>query len=63
MYDKVLTLNDKLGEAYYKRAIAKADRFARTGDKQDKIDFCADMEKAEELDYEGAAQYLRELCN
>ena len=62
-YNAVLLLNDKSGEAYYKRAIAKAERFAKTGDKQDKIEFCADMEKAEELDYEGAAQYLRELCN
>ena len=62
-YNTVLLLNDKSGEAYYKRAIAKAERFAKVGNKQDKIDFCADMEKAEELDYEGAAQYLRELCN
>ena len=62
-YDKVLMLDDKSGEAYYKRALAKAERFAKTGVKQDKIDFCADMEKAEELNYEGAAQYLRELCN
>jgi tetratricopeptide (TPR) repeat protein len=63
IYNQVLMLNDQSGEAYYKRAIAKAERFAKTGNKQDKIDFCADMEKAEELNYEGAAQYLRELCN
>ena len=62
-YSTVLRLNDKSGEAYYKRAIAKAERFAKTGNKQDKIDFCADMEKAEGFNYEGAAQYLRELCN
>jgi Flp pilus assembly protein TadD, contains TPR repeats len=62
-YTKVLSLNDKSGEAYYKRAIAKAERFAKAGNKQDKVEFCQDMEKAEELNYEGAAQYLRELCN
>ena len=62
-YTKVLAMNEKSGEAYYKRAIALAERFAKNGDKQDKKDFCADMEKAEELNYEGAAQYLRELCN
>ena len=26
VYNKVLTLNDKVGEAYYKRALAKAER-------------------------------------
>jgi tetratricopeptide (TPR) repeat protein len=62
-YGIVLSMNEKSGEAYYKRAIAKAERFAKNGNKQDKIDFCADMEKAEGLNYEGAAQYLRELCN
>lgn len=62
-YTVVLSMNDKSGEAYYKRGIAKAERFAKNKDKQDKLGFCADMEKAEELNYEGAAQYLRELCN
>ncbi len=63
VYSKVLSLNDKSGEAYYKRAIAKAERFAKNGNKQDKVEFCQDMEKAADLDYEGAAQYLRELCD
>jgi tetratricopeptide (TPR) repeat protein len=62
-YSTVLQLNDKSGEAYYKRGIAKAERFAKTNNKQDKVDFCSDMEKAADLEYEGAAQYLRELCN
>lgn len=62
-YNKVLSLNDKLAEGYYMRALAKAERFAKSGDKQDKKDFCADMEKAEAFNYQGAAQYLRELCN
>jgi tetratricopeptide (TPR) repeat protein len=62
-YTKALELNPKSGEGYYKRALAKAERYAKTYDKQDKKDFCMDMEKAEGLNYQGAAQYLRELCN
>jgi tetratricopeptide (TPR) repeat protein len=62
-YTKALELNPKLAEGYYKRALAKAERYAKTYDKQDKKDFCSDMEKAEGLNYPGAAQYLRELCN
>jgi tetratricopeptide (TPR) repeat protein len=61
-YTKAIELNGNKGEAYYKRGLCKAEKFALTKDKADKQGFCSDMEKAEESAYPGAAQYLRELC-
>ncbi len=63
-YSKVVEMNSRgKGEAYYKRGICKANRFAETREAVDKKGFCADMESAEALGITEAAQYLRELCD
>jgi tetratricopeptide (TPR) repeat protein len=61
-FDLALQMDANSGEAYYNRGVARAERFARSGNPQDKIGFCEDMKRAEELQVEGAAQYRRELC-
>jgi tetratricopeptide (TPR) repeat protein len=61
-FDLALQMDSNSGEAYYNRGVARAERFARSANPQDKVGFCEDMKRAEELQVEGAAQYRRELC-
>ncbi len=63
-YSQAIALNgNSKGEAYYKRGICKAERYAASKNPADKKDFCADMELAEAQGITEAAQYLRELCD
>lgn len=51
------------GEAYYKRGICRAEKYAVSKNATDKTSFCADMESADAQGIKEAAQYLRELCD
>jgi tetratricopeptide (TPR) repeat protein len=62
-YSQVISMNGNgVGESYYKRAICKGEKFAKTNDPSDKIGFCYDMKSAKELGINEAIQYVNELC-
>jgi tetratricopeptide (TPR) repeat protein len=62
-YSQVISIKGNgIGEAYYKRGLCKAERYAVTKSASDKKGFCSDLESADAKGIAEAAQYLRELC-
>src|SRR3989339_387330 len=61
-YSQVIVANDKnAGEAYYKRGLCKAEKFAISKNASDKSGFCSDMKSAIKHGITEAAQYTK-LC-
>lgn len=62
-YSQVITLNGTdLGEAYFKRGLCRAEKFALSNNQSDRAGFCSDIKSANELGVADAAQYIG-LCN
>jgi tetratricopeptide (TPR) repeat protein len=63
-YTKVIDLNGEgKGEAYYKRGLCKAEKFAVTKDESYRSEFCSDLRMAKSLGISEGDDYLNEFCN